>query len=268
MGQEEFVKFDSHAHITGDALFNDVDMVIERAKEQNVQYIINIATDAITLERGIALAQKYPDMVFNTAATTPHDVEKEGESFFPHVQKAAQEGLLSAIGETGLDYYYEHSLRKLQKNFLERYFELADQMGLNVVIHCRGDEAFDDLFVIAERQQRLPHCVLHCFTGTREQAEKALSLGWLLSMSGIATFKRSEELREVIKEIPLDRLLIETDAPYLAPQSKRGERNEPSYVGEIAKIIAEVKEIDLEQVCAQIVKNAWSFFQISRRLTP
>ncbi len=266
MREELFVKFDSHAHIASDELIGDAEEIIKRAQKTRVDKIINIATCKKTLERGFVLEKKFPGIVYNTAATTPHDVEIDGEAFFPIVEKEATAGNLVAIGETGLDYYYEHSKRSLQKEFLVRYFELAEKTGLNVVIHCRGDEAFTDLFDLAKKQKRIPKCLLHCFTGNESQAKQAIELGWPISLSGIITFKRSNELRDVIKTIPIESILIETDSPYLAPQSKRGQTNEPSYIGEIAEMIAKEKEIPLKDVCSQTVNNTLSFFQLSRKL--
>ncbi len=266
MAQPQFVKIDSHAHLTSDELYPEVDQIIHRAKMSGVEKIINIATSKTTLERGLVLSEKYPDLIFNVASTTPHDVEQEGETFFPLVQKAAREGKLFAIGETGLDYYYEHSRRDLQRIFLQKYFELARHSGLNVVIHCRGDQAFTELFEIAEEQVIIPKCLLHCFTGNSSQAKQAIKHGWQISLSGILTFKKSEQLRQVVKEIPLEYLQIETDSPYLAPQSKRGETNEPSFIGEVAEEIAKVKGVPLEQVCAETYKNSCSFFQLSSKI--
>ena len=262
MAQTQFVKIDSHAHLTSDQLYPHVDQLIERAITQGVKKMVNIATCKETLERGIELAKKYPGIIYNTAATTPHDVETQGESFFPLVQKAAKEEKLVAIGETGLDYYYEHSRRDLQKIFLQRYFELARRSGLNVVIHSRGDDVFNELFRMADEQPVRPKCLLHCFTGKAHHARQAIERGWHISISGIVTFKKSEDLREVVKEIPLEHLQIETDSPYLAPQRKRGQMNEPSYLEEVAEEIARIKGVSLEQVCAETSKNSCSFFQI------
>mgnify|MGYP003338475028 CR=1 FL=1 len=222
-----------------------------------VEAIVNICTDERTLERGIAMKGGSPEVVL-TASTTPHDVEKEGESFFPKVEKAAKEGLLQAIGETGLDYYYEHSPKELQKKYLIKYFGLAKEVGLPVVFHCR--DAFADLFSIAEVEYKEKPALLHCFTGTLEEAKTVLDLGWYISFSGIITFKRSHELREVVKYAPLDRIMIETDSPYLAPQSKRGKVNEPSFIPETAALVAELKGTSLEEVARQTKVNARTFF--------
>lgn len=254
---------DSHAHLTSDAVFAQVDEVLDRARQAGVASIVNICTDDITLERGLSLVKKYP-WVYNTAATTPHDVEKEGELLFPLMKKHARQGDLVAIGETGLDYHYHHSDPVLQQQFLRRYLQLALETALPIVIHCR--EAFADLFDIidSDYKQNNKHApgVLHCFTGTLAEAEEVLKRGWLLSLSGIVTFKKSEVLREVAKIVPLNQLLIETDTPYLAPQSKRGSPNEPAYLIETAAIIASIKDVSVEEVAAATSANARMLFNL------
>lgn len=257
-----FVKIDSHAHLTCDELYTDLGEVIKRAKEQNIVALININTDPITLRRGIEVAQEYPGYFFNTGATTPHDVEKEGEKNFPVFRDAATKGNLIAIGETGLDYYYEHAKRKVQQEFFIKYLDLARETNLPLIIHCRGEEAFSDLFQLSEPYLDVS-CLLHCFTGGKEEVNEAIKRGWYISISGIATFKKSEELRNVIETIPLDRILIETDSPYLAPQSKRGQVNEPANISEVLTIIARCKNRGEEEVSTQIVKNTCEFFHIS-----
>ena len=258
MKKEGFVKVDSHAHITSDELYPNVEGILARALLEKVSKVININTDRITLDRALDLKKKYPDLVFNTLATTPHDVEKEGEENFAYFEKVIRAGHVVAVGEVGLDYHYEHSNREIQKHFLSRYFDLAIDVNLPVVIHCRGDEAFADLYQFPQKIR----AVLHCFTGNLEQAQIALERGWYISISGIATFKKSEALRNVIKEIPLERLLIETDSPYLAPQSKRGQVNEPANVGEVAETIALVQGVALEKVCFETTKNVSLLFNV------
>ncbi|MEC7840529.1 MAG: TatD family hydrolase [Chlamydiota bacterium] len=254
---------DSHAHLTSDAVFEKVDTILDNAKEVGVTKIVNICTDLVTLERGLKLAKKYP-WVYNTASTTPHDVDKEGETVFPVVEKHARAGDLCAIGETGLDYYYDHSKPETQQLYLRKYLRLALECNLPVVIHCR--EAFQDFFTILDEEYivngRHAPGVLHCFTGTLDEAKEVIKRGWFLSLSGIVTFKKSEELREVAKIVPLEQLLIETDTPYLAPQSKRGKPNEPAYVAETATKIAEVKGISIEELAKQTKLNAEKLFKI------
>ena len=252
---------DSHAHLTCDPVFKDLDGILMRAQKEGVDTIINVCTDKTTLKRGFDLAETYK-WVYHIGATTPHDVEKEGDLNFYLFEKAAHEGKLVAIGETGLDYYYEHSSKILQQEFLYRYFALSLACNLPVVMHCRN--AFADLFAFAEKYFSTGKGVLHCFTGTLEEAKKGIDKGWLISFSGIITFKKSIELRRIVKEIPLDHILIETDTPYLAPQSKRGKSNEPSFIREIAQTIANVKGIFLEEVAEVTRKNARELFQLAR----
>jgi TatD DNase family protein len=248
---------DSHAHLTDELLLPKLAAVLQRAKTAKVSHIVNICTDEKTLHEGISLGLREPN-IKNTGATTPHDVEKEGEKNFPLFEKAAREGLLCAIGETGLDYHYEHSPKELQKTFLIRYLHLAMHSQLPVIFHCR--EAFDDLFSITDREYK-GEAILHCFTGTMKEAEEVLKRGWFLSLSGIVTFKKSFDLKVVAKEVPLSQLLIETDAPYLAPQSRRGEMNEPAFLPEIAEHIAQIKGISVEKVISQTFENGKRIFK-------
>lgn len=249
---------DSHAHLTSPEIGADVDKIVDRANLAGVKAIINICTDRLSLEEGLALSKRKKG-IFNTAATTPHDVAKEGESFFPFVQAHAKE--LVAIGETGLDYYYEHSPKKAQQEFLSRYFDLAKSVYLPIIFHCR--DAFDDLFSLADENYVDLPAVLHCFTGTKDEAKLCLDRGWYISFSGIITFKRSESLREIVKYIPLDHIFIETDTPYLAPQSKRGKQNEPAYLIEIAQKLAEIKGLTLSEVEKKTSENISRFFHLS-----
>lgn len=254
---------DSHAHLASEEVYTQVDAIVSRAEAALVKTIVNICTDPLTLERGISLSKRYPN-IYNTAATTPHDVEKEGESAFPIIKAHALAKKLVAIGETGLDYHYTHSPKELQQDFLRRYLHLALECQLPVVIHCR--DAFADFFSILDSDYvvngKHQKGVLHCFTGTVEEASEVLARGFYLSISGIATFKKSEQLRDVIRMTPLEQLLIETDTPYLAPQSHRGELNEPAYLVEIAKVVANVKGIDLKEVAKVTSANAKALFNL------
>lgn len=248
---------DSHAHLSSSEVLPDIDGVMARAKVAGVSKILNICTDPHTLREGFALQNRFPQ-IKNAGATTPHDVEKEGDEAFPIFEEAARSKKLVAVGETGLDYHYAHSNRETQKRFLAKYLQLAAEMGLPVIFHCR--EAFADLFSIADEFKC--KAALHCFTGTVEEAEGVLSRGWYLSLSGIVTFKKSEQLREVAKMVPLNQLLIETDAPYLAPQSKRGRQNEPAFLPETAQCIADVKKISVAEVAAATLQNGSQLFRL------
>lgn len=248
---------DSHAHITSSTLFDDADAILSRAQSAGITSIVNICTDPLSLERGIALSLRYP-WVYQAAATTPHDVEKEGKEVFPIIAASARSGQLKAIGETGLDYHYNHSSPSIQQQFLRSYLHLALETSLPVIIHCR--EAFTDFFSIIDTEYKNAPGVLHCFTGTTSEAEEVLKRGWMLSLSGIVTFKKSIELQQVARDTPLTQLLIETDAPYLAPQKHRGKQNEPAFLLDTAQFIAGLKGISLEELALATTKNASAFF--------
>ena len=233
-------------------MIQNADEVIKRASAASVDRIVNICTDRASLEAGWELAKRHAG-VWNAGATTPHDVEKEGEELFPLFEKHARQGDFVAIGETGLDYHYDHSPRELQQEFLRRYFALATSCKLPIIIHCR--DAFADFFRI------LDECysgtgILHCFTGSAEEALEVIARGWFVSFSGIVTFTRSDALRDALRKVPLDQLLIETDTPYLAPQSRRGQQNEPTYLPEIARVIAQVKDVSIEAIAQATYEKA------------
>lgn len=252
---------DAHAHLTSTSLLPELDGILERAKQAGIKKIVNICTDEASLNAGLEVAAKNP-WIYNTAATTPHDVDQDMEHFFPIVEKCAQEGKLIALGETGLDYYYKHSAPENQKRSLLLYFSLAKKLKLPLIFHCR--DAFSDLFSLADHHYADQPAVLHCFTGTMEEAKEVLNRGWYLSFSGIITFKNAASLREVVKMAPLDRFLIETDSPYLAPLSFRGKKNEPAFLRETATLIATLKGCSLEEIAQRSTQNAEQFFSFSK----
>ncbi len=250
---------DSHAHITSKELLNYLEDLLVRAQRANVKKIVNVCTDKLSLERGILLKDKY-NWIYNAASTTPHDVEKEGDKYFSFFSDNAKARNLVAIGETGLDYYYKHSSVEMQKKFLEKYFKLALETNLPVILHCR--DAFEDLFAIAKNSYPSEKVVLHCFTGTKKDAKEALNRGWYISFSGIITFKKSTDLLDIVKYVPLDKILLETDTPFLAPESKRGQLNEPGNLMEIADKVADAKKCLIEEVALATSSNAKNFFSL------
>lgn len=264
-----FTYFDSHAHLCHADLYPTIDEIVERARTGGVANILNIATNVDTLLKGLALKEKYPS-IYLAAATTPHDAEKEGETVFPVIERHARCGQLDALGETGLDYHYYADTREIQQHFLRRYLRLALECKLPVVIHCR--DAFADFFKILDEEYIVDgkHApgVLHCFTGTLAEAMEVVERGWFLSLSGIATFRKSQELREVAKNVPLEQLLVETDAPYLAPQSRRGKLNESSYLPETVAVIAAAKEIPIATAASETTKNAFRFLNKKQQTLP
>ncbi len=263
IGRRFFVLIDTHAHLTGDELWPQINDILDRAQKAGIGKIFAICTSELELKRALSLREKYP-WISPIAGTTPHDAATPEDPFYGPVAKAAESKEIIAIGEVGLEYFHPGLDKQLQKQYLIHYFQLAHQTGLPVVFHCR--DAFSDLFHLADEHFSKGKALLHCFTGSKEEAKQALDRGWLISISGIATFKKSEALREVIAFLPLDRIVVETDAPYLAPQSKRGKLNEPSYILETYQLIADIKQISLEVLEERVFNNVAQFFSSSKNL--
>lgn len=257
------VFIDSHAHLTDISVLESTGQLLDRAFKAHVKAIINVCVDNPTLIKGLELATKYPQ-VFNAAARTPHDMGQEDEAFFSFLKQQAIAKTIVAIGETGLDYYYQHAPIDKQKKGLIRHGYLAKEYNLPLIFHCR--DAFQDLFALMD--QYLPDypAMVHCFTGNLEELIECLKRGWYISVSGIITFRKSSYLREVISKTPLDRLLLETDTPYLAPQSKRGKVNEPSYIEETAQVLADLKKISLEELSKITTNNSIQFFSLPKQI--
>lgn len=249
---------DSHAHLTGEGDYDNLDEIIKNAKNANVTKIVNICTDLGSLDRGLKLSKKY-DFIYVAAATTPHGADNDKDVFFQDVKKAVEENKLIAVGETGLDYFYGFEKKEFQRLFFKNYLKLAKDNNLPLIIHAR--DAFEDIFKIADEIEH-SKAVLHCFTGTQMDAKKVLDRGWYISFSGIITFKNSESLREIVKTIPIESILIETDSPLLAPQSKRGKKNEPANIVETAKVIADIKNKSLDEIAKITFENANKFLFI------
>lgn len=251
---------DTHAHVS---CMQNPEAVAERAHAAGVEWIINICTDIETLEKGVALREACP-YVCNVASTTPHDVDTQGAAEWGLFSAAARRGDLVAIGETGLDFYYERAPRTTQQEFLARYAALACEVELPLVIHCRS--AFEAFYEIMRsdyfgKPGALPG-ILHCFTGTLKEAAPALDEGWAVSLSGILTFKKSEVLQSVARDVPFDRIVIETDAPWLAPQSRRGKTNEPAYVVEVGEMLAHIRGVEPREAARITTANAKRIFRL------
>lgn len=248
---------DSHAHLCAGDFEGDLDKILSSSREVNIEKIINICTNPEELKKGLRLSKQYP-WIYNAGATTPHDAETEGDLYFEEFASHARAGDLIAIGETGLDYHYYLESASMQQNLLRRYFRLALECDLPIIIHCR--EAFSDFFRILDEEYS-GRGVLHCFTGTWEEAQELIARGWYLSFSGIVTFKKSQALQQIVGQIPLKHLILETDAPFLAPLRYRGKRNEPAYLIETARFIAEVRGMKLEELALASTQNVHDLFQ-------
>jgi len=244
--------FDSHIHLADEQLLPSWEELFLRALEAGVEKFLIITTNPEEMEQAFLMREKYRNHLFVAASITPHEAHTASKEAIEVIFQAAKEGKLDALGETGLEYYYLKETAKTQLALLERSLELATSLDLPVVFHCR--EAFQDLYPLLDKYR--PRGILHCFTGTTEEASEVVKRGLYVSFSGIVTYKKSEALRETAKTVPLDRLLIETDAPYLAPQAYRGKMNEPAYIVNTAEVLAATLGLSTELLIHQTYQNA------------
>lgn len=249
--------FDSHAHYD-DARFDECrDEILGQMQKNNVCGIINCGTDIDTSLFAISLANKY-DFVYAAVGYHPESVDN-GTCFNErHMLKLIKENKVVAIGEIGLDYYWDTTFKENQIEMFERQLQFAAAHSLPVIIHDR--EAHADTLQLIKKHK--PNGVLHCFSGSVEMAKEVVGLGLYIGVGGVVTFKNSKKIVEVIKEIPLERILLETDAPYLAPEPFRGKINRSDYIEFVAKKIAEIKNVDYEQVLLQTTENTKKLFNI------
>ncbi|NQT30124.1 MAG: TatD family hydrolase [Candidatus Saganbacteria bacterium] len=252
---------DTHAHLTFPEFKIDLPEIIKRAKEANLEAIINIALDDEALANSLKIAQEYPGYVFTAYGLHPHDASTWKDEIADKIRSLAAEKKIVAVGEMGLDYHYKLSPLEKQKEVFGKSLRLAQELDLPAVIHSR-EAAKDTMLLIHEENQGKLKGVLHCFGGDMDLAKEALDMGLLISFTGNITFPKAHQVRAAAKEIPLDRIMIETDCPFLAPQAFRGKRNEPAYVVKVAEQIAAVKGISIEEVAAQTTKNARNLFKI------
>lgn len=247
---------DSHCHL--EMLEREIDSVLERAKKEGVDTIITISSDRESIEESVKLAEKY-DSVYATVGLHPHD-SKDFDSKIAHrIFELSKHPKVVAIGETGLDYHYDHSPREIQREVFAEHLALAKETGLPVIVHSR--EAFEDTFRILKESQ-VQRGVMHCFSGTVEWAKRFIDLGFMISISGVVTFKNANKIKEVAKFVPDDYLIIETDAPYLTPEPMRGRKNEPAYLRYVAKTLAELRGVTLEDIDRITTINTWRLFKI------
>ncbi len=241
---------DSHAHIESSRFDDDREAVIQRALDAGIEIIVNVGDGDVARDSHAAafrLAEQYP-FIYTTVGVHPHEASLLDDELFARLLDLSEHPKVIAWGEIGLDYYYDNSPREVQRAAFRRQLQAARQRHLPVVIHTRDAEA-DTLQIVRDEWQGVnPAGVIHCFTGTREFAEAAVELGFLISFSGVVTFKNAEDLRDTARHLPLDKILIETDSPFLAPMPYRGKRNEPAYVIETAKTIAALHNLRVEEI--------------------
>jgi TatD DNase family protein len=253
---------DSHAHIQGREYAGEVEAVIDRAREAGVEKIVAVggAGDMSSNTDAIALAESCPS-VYATVGMHPHDAKDVGESEVNRLRQLAAAPKVIAIGETGLDYYYDHSPREVQRRAFGRFIQMAHETELPIVVHERDAARHVADLLRSEGAGKL-RGVIHCFTGNYEAASEYLDLGFYLSFTGIITFKSAESLRDVVRKVPLDRMLVETDSPFLTPVPHRGKRNEPANVRLVAEAMAKIKTIPFENVADVTTRNARDLFKI------
>lgn len=253
---------DSHAHIQGNEYDGEVEAVIERARGVGVEKIIAVggAGDMSSNTDAIALADSF-HAVYATVGMHPHDAKDVGIEELETLRGLTTHPKVVAVGETGLDYYYNHSSHELQEQAFSSFIHMACETGLPIVVHER--DAAEKAAELLRQEGNGKLCgVIHCFTGNYQAARAYLDLGFYLSFTGIITFKNAEALRAVVRQIPLDRILVETDAPYLTPVPHRGKRNEPAYVRFVAETVAKVRGISLEEVASITTANTQKLFSL------
>ncbi|MGB9363624.1 MAG: TatD family hydrolase [Candidatus Sulfotelmatobacter sp.] len=261
---------DSHAHLDGQQFDSDRVQVIDRARQAGIRTIVAIGNGdgPAQVECGIKLAEKY-DFIYATIGIHPHEARLADEAAYQNMERLAKHPKVIAWGEIGLDYFYDHSPRHVQKEVFTRQMESAAAAKLPIVIHCRpsdgSDNAWEDCFelLLEHWSGRGLGGILHCFTGTWPQARRALDMGFVISFAGNLTFPKAQQIRDAALQVPLDRLLIETDSPFLAPTPYRGKRNEPAFVKETARKLGELRGLTEQEVGRQTGRNFYDFFKLA-----
>jgi TatD DNase family protein len=250
---------DSHCHLDFPDFADDLDAIVGRASEAGVGRIVTISTRVRRLGALLDIAARFPD-VYCSVGTHPHQADEEDGIAAEELIELTRHPKVVALGEAGLDYFYEHGSRQAQERGFRAHIQAARATGLPLVIHTR--EADEDCGRILQDEMAKGsfRAVLHCYTGGRELAMKAIDMGLSISFTGILTFKKSQALRDLAAELPADRIMVETDSPYLAPGKFRGKRNEPSYVVEVAKVLAETRGVSLQEISAQTTENFFRLF--------
>ncbi len=252
--------FDTHVHLNDDQFDEDLEEVIERARENGVERVVVVGFDEKTIKRAIELIDTY-DFMYAAIGWHPVDAIDLTDSYLEWIEELTAHPKVVAIGEIGLDYHWDKSPKDVQQVVFRRQIQLAKKLNLPIIIHNR--EATEDVVTILEEEGAAEvGGIMHCFSGSPETAKRCLDMNFYISLGGPVTFKNAIKPKEVAKAVPLDRLLIETDCPYLAPHPYRGKRNEPSYVRLVAEQIADLKEVSFEEVAKVTTEHANRLFKI------
>ncbi|QCG96634.1 TatD family deoxyribonuclease [Azospirillum sp. TSA2s] len=251
---------DSHCHLDFPDFAEELDAVVDRARQAGIGRMVTICTYISRFDRILAVAERYDDILCSVGVH-PHQAQEEvAITTTETLVELSRHPKVIGLGETGLDYFYDKSPRDLQQECFRRHIRASLETGLPLIIHTR-DADDDTMRIVKEEAAGQPvKGLLHCFSSGRALAEEAVEYGFSLSLSGIVTFKKSEDLRAIVKDVPLDRILVETDAPYLAPIPFRGKRNEPAYVAHTAACVAEVKGVSAEELARVTTDNFFRLF--------
>ncbi|MEG9298892.1 TatD family hydrolase [Mangrovibacillus sp. Mu-81] len=253
--------FDTHVHLNAEQFNEDLEEVISRAKETGVGKMVVVGFDRPTIERAMELVERY-DFLYASIGWHPVDAIDMTDEDLVWIEELSNHPKVVALGEMGLDYHWDKSPKETQKDVFRKQIHLAKKVKLPIVIHNR-DATQDIVDILREEGAEEVGGIMHCFSGSPEIAQECVDMNFYISLGGPVTFKNAKKPKEVAKEIPLERLLIETDCPYLAPHPNRGKRNEPAYVKLVAEQIAELKGISLEEVEAATTENANKLFNIN-----
>lgn len=255
---------DHHCHLDFPNFADDLDGIVSRARKAGVRTMVTISTRVREFDRVLAVAQRFDD-IYCSVGTHPHNAHEELDIPVERLVELAQHEKVVAIGEAGLDYYYKHSTPEAQAEGFRRHIAAARITGLPLEIHTR-DADEDTIAILEDEHAKGPFpAVIHCFTGGADLARRALALGLYISFSGVVTFRKSEALRDIARHVPLDRLLVETDAPFLAPDPFRGKRNEPSYVVHTAAALAAAKGVSPSELARAATDNFFRHYRKAKR---
>ncbi len=251
---------DTHSHLNFPDFKKDLEEVISRAKEEGIIHVVVVGIDSATSKKALELAELYSEFISPAIGFHPHEVKNLKEADYCFLEKHLER--VCAIGEIGLDWVKEYSPKDLQIEHFIRQLELAKKHKKPVILHLRGDSNFWNTALSILKEYKELKLLFHCYTSDKEIASKILDLGGLISIPGVVTFGKAENLREAVKFIPIERLVVETDCPFLAPHPVRGKRNEPAFLKYTAQKIAELKNMDLENFAEITTKNAIEFFKL------
>lgn len=251
--------FDTHTHLENEKYDSDRQDIISALSKDNIDKIVNIGTNIATSIESIKLASSNEN-IYASIGIHPHDAKDFTPSSIDELKELAKHKKVVAIGEIGLDYHYDFSPRDMQMNAFIAQMELAKKIDLPVIYHIR--EAYGDFLPMVRSNEVVNNAVMHCYGGSLESVKICINAGMMISFTGVITFKNANKIRQVVEYVPIDRLMIETDCPYMSPEPYRGKRNQPAYVLEVAKQVALIKKMSLEQVVDITYNNAINFFKI------